>query len=164
MNFLVFWISQCKNGVRKAKPVVPDFGASFSFPDPFFAAGDSKYQEIHEVTSSYGMNMWHLLYCVFTYIYSLLIEKDICDRQNISIKLPCVCVCLSSGDLFIFSIRDFSFLFQFFFTFWTLLSLSVSLWTSRCGELWHHLHSMDNIKEKLDIFFFNITNEHFTSK
>ena len=36
------------------------------------------------------------------YIHSLLIEKDTCDRQNISIKFPCVCVCLSSGDLFNF--------------------------------------------------------------
>jgi hypothetical protein len=35
---------------------------------------------------------------VFTYIYSLLIEKDICDRQNIPNKFPCVCVCLPSGD------------------------------------------------------------------
>ena len=33
---------------------------------------------------------------------SFLIEKDICDCQNISIKLLCVCVCLSSGDLLIF--------------------------------------------------------------
>jgi len=42
------------------------------------------------------------LYRVFTYIYSLLIEKDIRDRQNISNKFPGVCVHLSSGDLFIF--------------------------------------------------------------
>ena len=41
--------------------------------------------------------MWHHLYS-----YSLLIDKNICDCQNISIKLPCVCVCLSSKDLFIF--------------------------------------------------------------
>ena len=34
-----------------SKTVVPDFGASFSFPGPFFfAVGDSKYQEIHDVT------------------------------------------------------------------------------------------------------------------
>ena len=37
---------------------------------------------------------------VFGYI--LLIEKDICDCQNISIMLPYVYVCLSPGDLFIF--------------------------------------------------------------
>ena len=45
--------------------------------------------------------------------YSLLIEKDICDRQNVSIKFPCVCVCLLSGDLFTFSVRD-SFFFSYF--------------------------------------------------
>ena len=39
--------------------------------------------------------MWHRHYHVFTYIYSLLIEKDICDHWNISFKFPCVCVWLS---------------------------------------------------------------------
>ena len=48
------------------------------------------------------------LYHVFTCIYSLLIEKDICDWWNVSVKL-CVYVCLSSGDLFIFSVRVSSF-------------------------------------------------------
>ena len=38
--------------------------------------------------------MWYLL---LDYIYSLLIEKGICDHQNLSFKL-CVCVCLSSRD------------------------------------------------------------------
>ena len=42
---------------------------------------------------------WHHLYPVFTYFYSLLIEKDICDHQNILNMFLCVCVCLSSGDL-----------------------------------------------------------------
>jgi hypothetical protein len=37
-------------------------------------------------------------YHVSIYIYSLLIKKDICDRQ----KFLCVCVCLSSRDLFNF--------------------------------------------------------------
>ena len=46
---------------------------------------------------------------VFMYIYSLLIEKDICDRQNVLIKLPCVCVCLLSGNLFIFLVIVSSF-------------------------------------------------------
>ena len=43
----------------------------------------------------------------FMYVYSLLIEKDICDSLNVSVKLPCVYMCLSSKDLFIyfFSIR-----------------------------------------------------------
>ena len=47
---------------------------------------------------------------MFTYIYSLLIEKDLCDCRNILVK---TFMCLSSGDLFIFSIRVFLFLFIF---------------------------------------------------
>ena len=39
---------------------------------------------------------------MFTYIYSLLIQKDICDHQNVSINLPCVCVCHSSGKSILF--------------------------------------------------------------
>ena len=39
---------------------------------------------------------------MFTYIYSILIKKDICDRQNVPVKFPCVCVCLLSRDLFFF--------------------------------------------------------------
>ena len=34
---------------------------------------------------------WHHLCCVFTYIHSLLIEKDGSVRWNISIKFPCAC-------------------------------------------------------------------------
>ena len=33
---------------------------------------------------------WHHLYYMFTYIYSLLIEKDIYDSQNVSVKLSYV--------------------------------------------------------------------------
>ena len=44
---------------------------------------------------------WHHLYCVFTYMYSLLIEKDLCECQNVSIKLLCA---LSCEDIFIFSV------------------------------------------------------------
>ena len=68
----------------------------------------------------------HHLYCVFTYIYSLLIEKDICDCQNVSVKLPCVYVCLSSGDLFIFSVRVSS-CFSYFFVIRTSV-LFLSMW------------------------------------
>ena len=57
---------------------------------------------------------WCCLYRVFTYIYSLLIEKNICDHQNILAKLSCVYVCLSTTDLFIFSVRVSSF-FSYFF-------------------------------------------------
>jgi len=48
------------------------------------------------------------IYCVFTYIYSILIEKDLSKCRKVWIKFPCaplVYLCLSSGDLFIFSIR-----------------------------------------------------------
>ena len=48
------------------------------------------------------------------YIYSLLIKKDICDLQNISVKPLRVYVCLSSGDL-IFSAKVFSFFSYTFF-------------------------------------------------
>ena len=45
---------------------------------------------------------WCHLYCVFTYNYSLLIEGDLCECWNISVKFLCVYLCLSSGDLFTF--------------------------------------------------------------
>ena len=47
-------------------------------------------------------------------IYSLLTEKDICDCQNVSVKILYVCVCLLSGELFIFLVRVSSF-FSYFF-------------------------------------------------
>ena len=50
---------------------------------------------------------------MFAYIYPLVIDKDICDCWNISVKLPCVYVCHSSGYLFIFSVR-FASLFSYF--------------------------------------------------
>ena len=53
------------------------------------------------------------LYHVFTYIYSLLIKKYICDCRNVSIKLLCVCVCLLPRDVVIFSIGVSSF-FSYF--------------------------------------------------
>ena len=52
--------------------------------------------------------MWHRLYCVFTYIYSLKIEKGLCECRNLSVKYPCallVFLCLSSRGLFIFLVR-----------------------------------------------------------
>ena len=51
----------------------------------------------------------HRLYRVFACIYALLIEKDICDRLNVSVKLLCVYLCLSSIYLVIFSARVSSF-------------------------------------------------------
>jgi hypothetical protein len=58
---------------------------------------------------------WCCLCHVFTYIYSLLIEKDIYDRWRVSIRLPFVFVCLSLGDLFTISVRVSSF-FSYFTT------------------------------------------------
>ena len=50
-----------------------------------------------DCNSSHSLSYWqihyHYLCCVFTYIYSLLIEKDICDCQNVSVKLLCVFMC-----------------------------------------------------------------------
>ena len=55
---------------------------------------------------------WCHLCSVFTYIYSLLIKKDICDCWNVSIIS--FHLCLSPGDLFIFFGKSFLFLFLFF--------------------------------------------------
>ena len=41
-------------------------------------------------------------------------EKDICDRRNVSVKLPCVFECLSSGDLLIFFGKSLLFLVPIF--------------------------------------------------
>ena len=47
--------------------------------------------------------MWHHLYRIFTYIYSLLIEKCICDHQNSFQVSTYLCSCVFSyGNLFIF--------------------------------------------------------------
>jgi hypothetical protein len=46
---------------------------------------------------------------VFTYIYSCLIEKGICESRNLSVKFPYVYLYLSSGGHFIFLIRVFPF-------------------------------------------------------
>ena len=56
--------------------------------------------------------MWCHLYCVFTYIYSLLIEKDICDCWNVSVEIPCLCVAFIRRSLHFFGK---SFLFSPFF-------------------------------------------------
>ena len=49
--------------------------------------------------------VWHQFYSMFTDISFLLIKKDLCDSQNISIKFPhalLVYLYISSFDLFIF--------------------------------------------------------------
>ena len=57
--------------------------------------------------------------------FSLLIEKDICDYWNVSVKLPCVYLCLTSGDLFIFLVRVASFYSYFCVICALVLSLSI---------------------------------------
>ena len=80
---------------------------------------------------------WCHLYCMFTYIYSFLIEKEICDCRNLSVKLPCIYMCLSFGNLFIFSLNVFSF-FSYFRVIHTLV-LSLSMWSHRClKQIYNH--------------------------
>ena len=63
------------------------------------------------------------LYRVFTYSYSLLIKKDICDHQNISIKLPCVYVPFIRRSLF--SVRVSPFFSLFWRIKWNLMRFRV---------------------------------------
>ena len=73
------------------------------------------------------IEMWCCLYCVFTYIYSLLLGKDICDHWNVSIKLLCVCVCLLSRNLLIFLVRVSYFFFYFLCYLYFVLSFPLAL-------------------------------------
>ena len=56
-----------------------------------------------------GKSMWphgNVVFILCSHTFTLfLIEIDICDCRNVSVKLPCVYVCLSSRNLFIFSAR-----------------------------------------------------------
>ena len=50
--------------------------------------------------------------CVCTYIYSLLIEKDICDYKNVLVKMF---ICAFHPEIFSFFGPSFSFYFIFVF-------------------------------------------------
>ena len=63
---------------------------------------------------------------LFTYIYSLLIEKDLFECQNIS-GFHVLFLCLSSGDIFIVLLRVSSF-FYFYFCVIPSLVLSLFMW------------------------------------
>ena len=77
-----------------------------------------KHTQTHgSLIETFWRSQMSLLIRVYTYIYTLLIDKSICDCWNVSIKLQCVCVCFSPGDLFIFSIRV-SFFFSYYFGFY----------------------------------------------
>ena len=54
------------------------------------------------VTNMYILYLYMDFCRVFTYIHSLLIEKDGRVRRNILLEFPCVFVCLSYSDLFNF--------------------------------------------------------------
>ena len=45
---------------------------------------------------------------LLSFSISLLIEKGICDRQNVSVKLPCVCVCAFCLEISSFFLLSFS--------------------------------------------------------
>ena len=50
---------------------------------------------------------WRHIYCVFEYIYSLRIDKELYESRKVSIKFMCTLLgylCLSSGKLFFFRV------------------------------------------------------------
>jgi hypothetical protein len=65
--------------------------------------------------------------CSHIFIYSLLIEKDLCECQNISVKFQCVYLCLLIGDLFICLVRVSS--FYFYLCVIRILVLSLVRWS-----------------------------------
>ena len=67
----------------------------------------------------YASKIWNI-YCVFTYIYSLLIKKDICDHWNISVSFHCLCMSFIRRSLHFFS-KSFFFLFLLFCVIHTLV-------------------------------------------
>ena len=72
---------------------------------------------------------WHqFLMC--SHIYNLLIERDICDCRNVSIKFPCIYLWLSSRDLLVFSVRV-----SFFYSCFCIIFLHYSLNYSKCTTL-----------------------------
>ena len=84
----------------------PSCSLSLSFSLPVVSLPLSDYRnELFSKTVT-----WRRVYPVFTYI---LIEKDICDRRNVSVDLMYIYVYLSSGDLFIIFGKSFLFLFLF---------------------------------------------------
>ena len=68
-------------------------------------------------------------------------QEDICDHQNVSVKLPCVCVCLLSGDLFIFSARVSS-----FFSYFCVIIITVIY--------------MLNVTVSVNLFFYSFSQQH----
>ena len=72
------------------------------------------------------MKRWCHLYTVFTYIYSLLIEKDLQEHWKISVKFPHIYMFHSSRGLSFSSVRNSP--FQSYFCVIHTLEISVSTW------------------------------------
>ena len=111
------------------KPQIKHTEASLKHIDDHICLSRSEESKRMLTHGKDGIVRWRRLYHVFTYISSLMIDKDICDRRNVSIKLPCVCVCFSSGDLFIFIGKSFLFFPYFCYTYFgTFLSKKMNLY------------------------------------
>ena len=95
---------------------------------------------------------------MFTYIHSLLIEKDGCDRRNISIKFPCVCVCLSYRNLQ-FLVRVFPFLSLILC--YLYVSTFLSTWSIYIYII--RLYQMELFMEIIfvDVYLLMLSFEHF---
>ena len=90
----------------------------------------------------HGKDCFKSCHRVFTYVYSLLIEKDICDHQNVSVKL----LCQSSGGLFIFSVRVSSF---FSYCCYPYFGTFLSTWSIYIFEQMHCKLRSTNMEEIL---------------
>ena len=66
--------------------------------------------------------MWCHLYGVFTYTYSLLTEKDLCECWNVSVKFPCALLFICAFD------KSFPFLFLFSFQCGFFKFLVIEFW------------------------------------
>ena len=67
---------------------------------------------------------WCHLYKVFTYIYFLLIEKDLCECRNVSVNFSCVYLSLIQRSLHFFG-KNFPFYSYFCVTYTSVLSFSI---------------------------------------
>ena len=67
---------------------------------------------IRSTTTYVFLNQKSAIFTVFSHVFSLMVEKDICDCGNISVKLPCVCVPYIRRSLYFFG-KSFFFLSLF---------------------------------------------------
>jgi hypothetical protein len=64
--------------------------------------------------------MWQNLYCVFTYIYSLLIEKTFCECQKYQLSFH-VFICVFYLEISSFSWLEFPFFYSYFYNMHNML-------------------------------------------